>query len=286
MSGVIHTVPMQPHEAGSASHDIKQAKELAQAMNSAYAGEEFKAPIPNAKLVDELCKFLGREYTEEFERQRKADWVNPEDRPTLLPQVKFNDEGINRTAVSKADFERTISPWKYPLGELMESYPRERGESIADYRTRLCQSSADPWGARMTRMAICAAHIQRIETEEFNERTRIAEEARQAERERREQLEKRASPDEGEVKSLLGIVEGAAESEQFLDQIMTALNVHRAADYAREKLRSIFDEERSACAQLGKRAKSRPDIPGTTLGAYEFAQMVKRANAAQPRIAR
>jgi hypothetical protein len=283
MSGVIHTVPMQPHEAGSASHDIKQAQKLAQA---AYAGEDFKAPIPNVKLVDELCNFLGNEYSKEFERQRKADWVNPDDRPTRLPQVKFDDGGINRTAVSKADFEHAIAPWKYALGELMESCPRERGESLASYRDRLCQSSGEPWGARMTRMAIVYAHIQRIETEEFNERTRIAEEARQVERERREQLEKQASPDEDEVKRLLGTVEGAAESEQFLDQIMTALNMHGAADYAREKLRSIFDEERSACAQLGKRAKSRPDIPYGTLGAHEFAQIVKRANAAQPRIPR
>jgi hypothetical protein len=287
MSNIIHQTPVQPHEAGSfKSSDIKQAREAAASMTLEYKSEDNKTPIPNAALVDELCNFLGKEYTEQFNRNRNAQWVNPEDRPNRLPQVKVDDGGFARVAVTKDDFERALAPWKYALGELMSSRERDNGESIADYRTRLCLSSGEPWRYRMQNMAICAAHIHRIADEERTERKRIAGEERQAKREERELLERQASPDSDEIKRLLGIVEGAAVSETFLQTIMDALNMHRAAEYAREHLRSIFDAESRACAQLGKQAKPRPDIRYGTAGAHEFAQIVKSANAAQPRIPR
>jgi hypothetical protein len=241
----------------SASHDVKAANALAEEMTAAYAGEDFKAPIPNAELVDELCTFLGKEYTEQFNRDRNAHWVNPADRPHSLPRVKFDDDGITRDAVTRENFEHAVEPWKYALGELMTHVPRERGERIADYRDRLCLSSGDPWRLRMTNMAICVSHIQRIEKGEADaranavaQRKREEEQHQERRRQEREQDERHASPDPKEIKRLRAIVDEASEAYRLLA-------LHDKAQAATLSLYDIYEKECNACMRLGKPV---PDI--------------------------
>jgi hypothetical protein len=167
--------------------------------------------------------------------------------------VTFDDGGFRRTAVSKADFEGSIASLKYALGVLMSSFPRMKGESIADYRDRLrTEGAGDGWWSLFRKMAICVAHIQRIELEESNERARIADEGRQRQRDEEErkrqeraQWERDASPDPKEIKRLLAVIDEASEARRLLALIDSA-NVALLA------LGDIYEKEREACMRLGK----------------------------------
>jgi hypothetical protein len=267
MSHIIHTVPVQPFEAGSVSSDIKAANELAASMtheHGTYAGDDFKAPIPNAELVEELCNFLGHEYTKEHERNRNAHWVNEADRPTTLPQVRWNEGFAKRTCVTKDDFLSTIIGTKYALGAYMNEVPRERGESLASYRDRLCLSSGERWDHRFRNIAIVYAHLHRIDTEERLAREAAKAEERQRQRDeaermrkQREQWERDASPDPEQIEALRAIVDDASE-------IFRLLALRDKANEAVIALANIYDKERAACVALGRAAPVRTG-PGASV---------------------
>jgi hypothetical protein len=236
-------------------------------IGDAFASERKKATEFHP-AVEEVCEHLAKQ------RFARGDKLEP---------LKFSDGGFSRLAVTKEDFARFLPAQKRALSEQMAAEPRNDGESLDEYVKRL-QLRANVWRVSFWMIAEAGAHIMRIEREEADAAHDAEEERKANEARQREELERGASPDRERIRALLRKIEGAAEGEMLINQLAAAIERHRIAEAAREELTRIFEDERRACARLGRRSPSRPAVPQAPHGVIEFATTVARANAPPPRV--